>query len=1127
MKKLLALVLALVMTLSLATVSSNAAFKDAKDINETYAEAAEVLAGMGVFKGYEEKDGTFSFNPKGDITRAEVAAIIYRIYTADVAKNDKSGLYATYNKFSDMAGAGWAAGYIGYCANAEFVKGYPDGTFKPLGKVTGYEVLAMILRAVGYDQKGEFTGAGWQLHVAQIAEQQGILDNVKGVDLNAAATRELVAELLFRAVQIPMVTYTAAFGYQNVALDTKADNKLFSKNVSLGYKNFGLIDGEDEDAWGRPVKVWAKDADKDGKFNAKKDTTAYAKIAYKADASFQAATAQCDILKELGTKKDVKGTLIVNGDKLEDAITLKDVTGKIGAQGRQIEVYYKYNGTDTRVVMIDTFLAYVDDTTEAKFDKNGHMTTPYTMTLYVYDEKNDSTKVVLEDTDAAFAYEEGDWVLVNAYTNKTNDASVSGTVINDKDQYVEVLQKAESFVGSQTKIWSNGKQHTIDKKTYDDAYKFLYNVAGDDDTQNFTWFLDQFGNLIGCDKVDNSNYAVLKEIKWTTEKGGQALATLVYMDGTESGAYEVVVNAVDKVADDENHTGAFAADKLYETEQADRNGDCWFESNVTKVSTSTKYNENYQGVALYRIEKNTDGSVDLVGFGGGRNAVVGYAKNVRFDKDASTIFVAGGKLTVTGNTQILVREKNDDGDYVYKTYSRSELPQYASFSAEIYYTTDANGFATRIYVKSAVAEKDLENHIFVISSKWGYVVSKQYAEMDVMVDGEVKTIRTTPDVAKELAKNVGKLYHADFKKVWNESDNSYDWKAYGFIEDVRLVNDYEDENRACDYIADYGDGKYPVLSADKTTLQSEQTWNLTKAAYVVYDTAKGEYVKLDEYQLTKNDLRDNGIWVIGDTETRPYDYATLVYVGTKLDGTDINRNEDDASLDIVFKTKNDAEPRTLTDDEKKFDAIVVEEKGTDKADTLYVKVNNKNTVVSWNDGADAAVAGDDLIVEIPVANKTDKVEFTVHNEAANYSQDYVIGFEWPEADPIEKTLTDAIVSITNNDTSDVMVANKTGYATLASALTNKSELSVGAASNVKVTIKADLEALTYANFKASATVTESVYNAERTEATLSESATVLDITSNGLNLLNGDTLVLKVWDKAADQTYFIAFNIVK
>ena len=238
MKKLLAMVLALVMTLSLA-VSANAAFKDVKDIDETYAESAAVLNGLGVFKGYEEKDGTFSFQPKNAITRAEVAAIVYRIYTGDV-KDAYVKNYETYNKFGDMAGAGWAKGYIGYCANAALVKGYPNGTFAPSGKVTGYEVLAMILRAVGYDQKGEFTGADWALHVAEIAERQGILDNVKGVDLNAPATREVVAELLFQSIKVPMVTYTAAFGYQNVGLNEKADNKIFAKNKTLGTKNFEL-----------------------------------------------------------------------------------------------------------------------------------------------------------------------------------------------------------------------------------------------------------------------------------------------------------------------------------------------------------------------------------------------------------------------------------------------------------------------------------------------------------------------------------------------------------------------------------------------------------------------------------------------------------------------------------------------------------------------------------------------------------------------------------------------------------------------------------------------------------------------------------------------------------------------
>ena len=233
MKKLLALVLALVMTLSLAVVGSNAAFKDADKVNETYSEAVNVLSGMKVFQGYT--DG--SFQPKGAITRAEVAAIVYRLYTGDVADKQAS-LYATYNKFSDMDGAKWAAGYIGYCANAGLVKGYDAKTFGPADKVTGYQALAMILRAVGYDKNNEFAGADWQLHVAQYAQQLGVLKNVKNEDLNAPASRELVAELLFRtAAEVPTVTYTAALGYNSMSSIIGT-----TKNDTLGKKNFGLTE---------------------------------------------------------------------------------------------------------------------------------------------------------------------------------------------------------------------------------------------------------------------------------------------------------------------------------------------------------------------------------------------------------------------------------------------------------------------------------------------------------------------------------------------------------------------------------------------------------------------------------------------------------------------------------------------------------------------------------------------------------------------------------------------------------------------------------------------------------------------------------------------------------------------
>ena len=350
MKKLLAMVLALVMTLSLA-VSANAAFKDDKSISDDYAESVAVLNGMGVFKGYE--DG--SFKPEGNITRAEVATIIYRIYTADVAKNDKSGLYATYNKFSDMAGAGWAQGYIGYCANASLVKGYPDGTFKPSGKVTGYEVLAMILRAVGYDKNNEFSGADWALHVAQTAQQLGVLDNVaKTTDLNAPASRELVAELLFQGIQKAQVTYTPAFGYVT-------DKVISTKTNSLGEKNFKLASAAAADKWGRPATKWTyTTGDKATTFVEKPDLT------------YTKAVAECDVAHDLDLSADTAYALIVNGQTASTKYTvnLTDTKTKMGAQGRLFEVY-----KDAKtIVMIDTFLAKVTKVTAASTDRNGHVT---------------------------------------------------------------------------------------------------------------------------------------------------------------------------------------------------------------------------------------------------------------------------------------------------------------------------------------------------------------------------------------------------------------------------------------------------------------------------------------------------------------------------------------------------------------------------------------------------------------------------------------------------------------------------------------------------------------------------------------------------------------------------------
>ena len=520
MKKLLAMVLALVMTLSLA-VSANA-FKDDKSISDNYAEAVAVLNGMGVFKGYEDN----SFKPQGDITRAEVSAIVYRVYTQDV-KDAKASMYATYNKFSDMAGAGWAQGYIGYCANAELVKGYPDGTFKPSGKVTGYEVLAMILRAVGYDKNGEFSGADWALHVAQTAQQAGVLKNVKGIDLNAPATRELVAELLFRAIaDASTVNYTPAFGYVT-------DKVLKLDESTLGYKNFKLVGTASSDDWGRPGTKWTYNV-------GDKETL----VVDKPVVSYTTKVDECDIAKDLGiTKSKAIEAAYIDGDSQTVTTTVvttdrngkidpKATTSLVGAQGRLTEVY-DMGTAGYRFVEINTYLAKVDKVTAATTDRNGH-TTNATVDLTVY---------LTNSTGVKFTKVEAEGFTVDQYVLVTvlNPEDYNAIAAKNKAS-VESVEAATVTPMGQLKTWTyaygtTAATTTVAATTYNDADKFYVGNIKSASNDSYDTIVDTYGNLIGM-VASNVNYAVVEKIEWSHGGNyqvavGKAVANLVLADGTK------------------------------------------------------------------------------------------------------------------------------------------------------------------------------------------------------------------------------------------------------------------------------------------------------------------------------------------------------------------------------------------------------------------------------------------------------------------------------------------------------------------------------------------------------------------------------------------------------------------
>ena len=487
LKKLLALVLAMVMAFSLMLSAGAVDYKDYPDkdsITEEFKEAVQVLTGLKVFQGDEG-----GFRPGDTITRAEVAAIIYRIATGDV-EGKQVKIYADYGNFTDVPRDEWFAGYVGYCANAEYIKGTTPTTFEPYASVTGYQALAMILRVVGYDKNGEFTGPSWQTNVASLSKNLGITNNVKNANfettLTMSARRDVVADLLFQtAVLVPTVTYTPALQYSDKISITET-----KKNPTLGQKTFGLFvdptGWREVDEWGTPGYYWVKGGShlKDSQGNARYNTTTWlpvygATVVTDSDAkgynvvatvtpaptvSYDAAGVhECDVAHDLDISKSENFKLYVNRNSpITTAynIVAIDTVTRVGGQGRETKFWYKVESPfvgkmDPWCTMVDTYLATVTNVTERVLDPAGHVIVPSYLYLDVYDgqavgvsDKTDAyepanvpagsfaTDTVTRNTSEHRAekssenwtYAKGDKVLIKGWTDYTqNDAAIDAT----------------------------------------------------------------------------------------------------------------------------------------------------------------------------------------------------------------------------------------------------------------------------------------------------------------------------------------------------------------------------------------------------------------------------------------------------------------------------------------------------------------------------------------------------------------------------------------------------------------------------------------------------------------------------------------------------------------------------
>lgn len=103
------------------TAAPDPGFTDLKAGAPGYEEIAKAVE-IGFIEGKESREGIKYFDPKGALTRAEMAKILTEAYRLTANKGFS---------FTDVGSAYWAHAYISRLATAGITNGFPGGAFKP------------------------------------------------------------------------------------------------------------------------------------------------------------------------------------------------------------------------------------------------------------------------------------------------------------------------------------------------------------------------------------------------------------------------------------------------------------------------------------------------------------------------------------------------------------------------------------------------------------------------------------------------------------------------------------------------------------------------------------------------------------------------------------------------------------------------------------------------------------------------------------------------------------------------------------------------------------------------------------------------------------------------------------
>ena len=91
--------------------------------------------------------------PGGNITRAEVATIFFRLLT----QSSRASMWSKNNNFPDVSAAAWYNNAISTLTRGNILTGYPDGNFRPKNTITRAELAAIAVRFASADDIAQVT----------------------------------------------------------------------------------------------------------------------------------------------------------------------------------------------------------------------------------------------------------------------------------------------------------------------------------------------------------------------------------------------------------------------------------------------------------------------------------------------------------------------------------------------------------------------------------------------------------------------------------------------------------------------------------------------------------------------------------------------------------------------------------------------------------------------------------------------------------------------------------------------------------------------------------------------------------------------------------------------------------